>query len=342
MAASPTPRPTRASPSGNPALAALQGLALPLPAAVAFSGGADSTALLLAARQVWPGRIHAIHIHHGLQARADDFERHCQTACNELDVPLHVIRVQARHRLGESPEDAARKARYAALAQGAAALGVQTVLLGQHADDQVETMLLALSRGAGLPGLAAMPQSFERHGITFRRPLLGIAAKDLREWLARQGVAVCDDPTNADTAFTRNRIRHAILPALELAFPQFRETFARTARHAAQAQELLAELAAGDLSLVGNPPLVAALRRLSRARQANLLRHWLRTGCDATASTAQMEELLDQVEACATRGHAIRIKVGAGRVELSQGLLRYVTSTQDRPPGGEAAPGGSL
>ena len=333
MAASPTPRPTRASPSGNPALVALQGLDLRLPAAVAFSGGADSTALLMAARELWPGSIHAIHIHHGLQARADDFERHCQAVCRQLDVPWHMVHVQAGHRSGESPEDAARKARYAALAETAASLGMQTVLLGHHADDQAETLLLALSRGAGLPGLAAMAESFERHGMNFRRPLLRIAAKDLREWLAGQEVVVIDDPTNADTAFTRNRIRHVLLPALETAFPHFRETFARSARHAAQAQELLTELAASDLSLVGNPPVLAELRRLSRARRANLLRHWLRMACDAAASTAQLEELLDQVEACATRGHAIRLKVGTGRVELRQGVLRYVTSTQDRPAG---------
>jgi tRNA(Ile)-lysidine synthase len=333
MAASPTPRPTRASVSDNPALAALRGLALPLPAAVAFSGGADSTALLMAACQVWPGRIHAIHIHHGLQARADDFERHCQALCNELDVPLHVLRVKAGHRAGESPEDAARKARYTALAQIAASLGMQAVLLGHHADDQVETMLLALSRGAGLPGLAAMPKCFERHGMGFWRPLLGIAAKPLREWLAGQGQAVIDDPTNADIAFTRNRIRHEILPALDRSFPHFRETFARSARHMAQAQELLIELAAGDLSRVGNPPLIGELRRLSRARQANVLRHWLRTACDAAATTAQMEELLDQVEACTTRGHAIGMKVAAGRVELRQGVLRYITSAQNPAPG---------
>lgn len=333
MAASPTPRPTRASPCGNPALAALQGLVIGLPAAVAFSGGADSTALLIAAHELWPGRIHAIHVHHGLQTRADDFERHCQTLCDDLDIPLHTMRVQARHGAGESPEDAARKARYAALAQTAASLGLDSVLLGHHADDQAETLLLALSRGAGLPGLSAMAESFERHGMRFRRPLLGIAAKSLRDWLAAQGIPFVEDPTNADTAFTRNRIRHAILPALETAFPQFRATFARSARHVAQAQELLTELAAGDLSLAGNPPALAALRRLSRARQANLLRHWLRTACDAAASTAQMEELLDQVEACGTRGHAIRIKVAAGRVELHQGVLRYVTSAQDRPAG---------
>jgi tRNA(Ile)-lysidine synthase len=303
---------------------------VPLPAAVALSGGADSTALLMAAAQVWPGRIHAIHIHHGLQDRADDFERHCQALCERMGVTLRSVRVEAGHAPGESPEDAARKARYLALAATASSMEMQAVLLGQHGDDQVETMVLALSRGAGLPGLAAMPAVFERHGMSFRRPLLGISAGSLREWLAREGVTFIEDPTNADTGFTRNRIRHEVLPALERAFPQFRETFARSARHAAQAQELLDELAAADMRLAGDPPRLAELRALGRPRQANLLRHWLRVSCDAAASTAQLEELLDQVQACSTRGHAIRIKVGTGRVELLQGVLRYVTSMPDR------------
>ena len=143
-----------------------------LPSAVAFSGGADSTALLWAAAQSWPNQVHAIHVHHGLQAAADDFARHCRTACDALRVPLHVVMVDARNAPGASPEDAARKARYTALAQAASAAGLKSVWLAQHADDQVETMLLALSRGAGLPGLAAMPARFERHGMRFERPLL--------------------------------------------------------------------------------------------------------------------------------------------------------------------------
>ena len=297
-----------------------------LPCAVAFSGGADSTALLVAASRLWPGRVQAIHVHHGLQAAADDFERHCRSACAALGVPLQVMQVDASHEPGESPEDAARKVRYAALAQTAASTGARAVLLGQHADDQIETMLLALSRGAGLPGLAAMPARFERHGVNFHRPFLGIAAATLRGWLLDQGIAFVDDPMNSDLAFTRSRIRAQVMPALEQAFPQFRETFARSARHAAQAQQLLAELAAADLVLVGSPPDIGRLRQLSRARQANVLRHWLRRGHEAAASAAQLEELLDQVAACTTRGHAIRMKVGAGRVELCDTVLRYITS----------------
>ena len=341
MAASPTPKPKRASRgraaptrrspargfaelSDNPALAPLQGFTPALPVAVAYSGGADSTALLLAAAATWPGQVHAIHIHHGLQAAADDFARHCETVCAGLNVPLHLAKVDARHEPGESPEDAARKARYEALADAATALGMKTVLLAQHADDQVETMLLALSRGAGLPGLAAMPARFERHGVGFERPLLEVSGAAIRAWLAAEGIAFVDDPTNADTAFTRNRIRHELLPALEKSFPQFRDTFARSARHAAQAQALLTEIAAQDLETVGNPLVIDELRKLSRPRQANVLRHWLRSAHQAAGSAAQMEELLDQVEACATRGHRIRIKVATGFVERVGKCLVYV------------------
>lgn len=323
MAASPTPRPKPAEDLANPALAPLQGLALALPLAVAFSGGADSTALLHAAAARWPQQVHAIHIHHGLQAAADVFEQHCRDVCEKLGVPLHVARVQARHAPGDSPEDAARRARYQALAGQAATHGLHAVLLAQHADDQVETLLLALSRGAGLPGLAAMPASFERHGMRFERPLLELSGSEIRRWLAARGIGFIDDPSNADTVFTRNRIRHRLLPALEQAFPQFRETFARSARHAAQAQELLSALAQDDLTRMGGEPDIQALRSLPRARQANVLRHWLRQSHDAAPSAAQLEELLNQIAACATRGHAIRIKVASGLVERHGPRLVY-------------------
>ena len=282
--------------------------------------------MLLAGAQAWPGQVQAIHVHHGLQVAGDDFARHCQAICQGLCVPLRIVKVDARHGAGESPEDAARKARYLALAQAATLLGVKSVLLAQHADDQVETLLLALSRGAGMPGLAAMPASFERHGVRFERPLLEVSGASIRAWLAAEGTAYVDDPTNADTAFTRNRIRHKLLPALETAFPQFRETFARSARHAAQAQELLSALAAQDLSCMGDQPVIGELHKLARARQANVLRHWLRSAYGAVASSAQLEELLDQVAACTTRGHHIRIKVADGFVVRSGERLLFGAS----------------
>ncbi len=307
----------------NPCTAALSSWTAQLPLAVAYSGGADSTALLLAAHERWPGRVHALHVHHGLQAAADGFAKHCQTRCHALGIAFHAAHVDARNASGESPEDAARKARYGALALLAQTAGACEVLLAQHADDQAETLLLALSRGAGLPGLAAMPANFERHGMRFARPLLGVSAAAIRTWLVAEGIAFIEDPTNADTAFTRNRIRHELLPALERAFPQFRETFARSARHAAQAQELLSALAVDDLAQCGDPPALKALQALPQARQANLLRHWLRVSHNAAPSSAQLDELLSQVAACTTRGHAIRIKVASGFVERAGERLRY-------------------
>lgn len=324
MAASPTPRPTLPEPGPNPARFALAGLQLPLPLAVAYSGGADSTVLLLAAAQRWPGQVQAIHVHHGLQDAADAFEQHCRATCLAIGVPLQVRRVNARNAPGDSPEDAARLARYGALARAARDAGLQAVLLGQHADDQVETLLLALSRGAGLPGLAGMAPVFQREGVPFVRPLLALPARAIREWLAQAGIAVVEDPTNADTAFTRNRIRHLLLPALEEAFPQYRETFARSARHAAQAQDLLEGVAAEDLARMGGVPALTALQQLARARQANVVRHWLRTAHASSASAAQLDELLDQVADCTTRGHRIRIKVGSGRVERQGERLAFV------------------
>ena len=290
-----------------------------LPLAVAYSGGADSTALLLACADRWPGQVHAFHVHHGLQAAADDFERHCQQVCQAARVPLHVRRVDARHAPGQSPEDAARRARYQAfeaLALDTVGLvAIKDIALAQHADDQVETLLLALSRGAGLPGLSAMPSRWVRAGLNYHRPLLQVPGSELRAWLRQRGAGWIEDPSNADSRYTRNRIRAELLPVLQAAFPQFRSTFARSAEHAAQAKSLLIELAELDLAQVGVPPQLAPLQGLSRPRQANLLRHWLQSQFAAVPSTAQLAELLDQIAACTTRGHHIRIKVATGYIE---------------------------
>ena len=329
MAGSPTPKPKPGKGAGpvaaNPAVAALAGFSAPLswPLAIAYSGGADSTALLLAACAWRPGQVSAIHVHHGLQVAADTFAAHCSAVCAGLGVPLHIARVDARHQSGESPEDAARKARYSALADGARALGLPAVLLGQHADDQVETLLLALSRGAGLAGLSAMPATFERSGVLFARPLLEVPAASLRAWLIAQGHIFVEDPSNTDERYTRNLIRARLLPALHEAFPAFRSTFARSAVHAAQAQTLLDEVAAHDLAQTGQPPAIATLQAMSRPRQANVLRHWLRIAHDATPSTAQLVELLDQIAACTTRGHHIHLKVATGHVQRVKGHLQW-------------------
>ena len=313
--------------------AALRAFAPALPLAVGLSGGADSTALLLACAQRWPGQVQAIHVHHGLQAAADAFEQHCTALCQRLRVPLNVQRVDARHAPGQSPEDAARIARYKAFEAAAhasrALIAIKSIALAQHADDQVETLLLALSRGAGVAGLAAMAAQWQRGGMAFHRPLLQVSGSDVRAWLQARSEPWVEDPTNHDERYTRNRIRARLLPVLDAVFPAFRDTFARSAAHAAQASELLQELAQQDLATtVGVPPQLAALQALSSARQANVLRHWLRSSHQTTPSAAQLAELQRQIGACTTRGHRIRLKVGRGTVErIGSGLHWY------NPPG---------
>ena len=310
--------------------AALRDFSPPLPLAVALSGGADSTALLVACAEKWPGQVEAWHVNHGLQAAAAEFEFHCESLCASLQVPLRVARVDASAASGQSPEDAARRARYmafSALAQvGYAQTAIKSVAIAQHANDQIETLILALSRGAGLAGLSAMPAQWERDGLFFYRPWLQVASHDIRDWLQLRGIAFCEDPTNGDMRFTRNRIRAQVMPTLQTVFPQMLDTFARSARHAAQGQELLSALALQDWALVAREdgqPVVKALQRLSAARQANVLRHWLQASFGVIPSTAQLQELQSQVQACVTRGHSIHIKVGQGFVQSKGPVLTW-------------------
>ncbi len=313
---------------------AIAAFAPELPLAVAYSGGADSTALLVACARRWPGQVVALHVNHGLQAAAADFERHAAAFCGHLEVPLQVARVDARANPGQSPEDAARTARYQAFEALALAsiaqTAIKTIALAQHADDQVETLLMALGRGAGLPGLSAMRAAWHRSGVTYVRPLLQVGSAGIRDWLQSENLAFIEDPTNRDERFTRNRVRARLLPALEQVFPQYLDTLTRSARHAADAQVLLDELAVHDLASLlpkaGDPSAgiaMAGLRALSARRQGNLLRHWLKSTYGTSPSSAQLAELLGQVAACTTRGHHIHIKVGAGFVERRGDLLAW-------------------
>lgn len=291
--------------------------------AVALSGGADSVALLLAAQFAWPGAVQAIHINHGLQCAAAEFVRSCETLCARLAIPLTVSPLHMHAVPGSSLEAEARRHRYLALANEARRIDASVVLLGHHADDQAETVLLALTRGSGLPGLAAMGQRSLKHGVWFGRPFLTVRGARLRHWLQSRGADFVDDPSNRDQRFTRNRIRHSVLPQLTAHFPSLVNTLGRTARHAAEASALLLTLAQEDLCVVGCPPNLKKLKLLSMARLNNVLRHWLQVEAGSAPSTAQIDELLRQIAACVTRGHSIDIKVSAGRVRLLEGLLHY-------------------
>ncbi|NVZ68728.1 tRNA lysidine(34) synthetase TilS [Pseudomonas costantinii] len=252
---------------------------------VAFSGGLDSTVLLhllanLAKTDTLP-LLSAVHVHHGLQAAADAWPSHCQSVCNSLGVPLRVMHVQVQS--GASLERAARDARYQAFTEVIEA--GEVLLTGQHRDDQAETLLFRLLRGAGVRGLAAMPVHRPLAGGHLVRPLLDTSRAELEAYAHEHQLKWIEDPSNADARFSRNYLRHRVFPLLTERWPQAITRLARTAEHLSEAQGLLDELAHMDLQAADQPspfpwmPLpslaLAPLRELSDARQRNALRHWL-------------------------------------------------------------------
>lgn len=249
---------------------------------VALSGGLDSTVLLhlLAAMNDRPA-LRAIHVHHGLQPVADAWPEHCRRLCDSLGVELLVRHVTVEE--SASLEQAARNARYAAFSE--ALREGEVLLTGQHREDQAETLLLRLFRGAGLRGLMAMRGLRPLGDAWLLRPLLDSSRDELLRYAQGHGLEWIEDPSNGDTRFTRNHLRQEVLPALASRWPQVSRTLARTADHLAEAGELLDELAAGDLvqaqtrdglPWLGLPSLhLPGLLRLSPARQRNVLRFWL-------------------------------------------------------------------
>jgi tRNA(Ile)-lysidine synthase len=243
---------------------------------VAYSGGLDSHVLLHALNALGVN-LAAVHVHHGLSPNADLWSEHCLAVCKELDVPCRVSRVQVTA-AGSGLEAAARSARYAALEQ---ALGEGEMLLtAHHQDDQAETLLLMLLRGAGVAGLAAMPPLRRCAAGWLARPLLDLPRDALRHYAQTQGLSWVDDESNFDTSLDRNHLRHDLLPRLRQRWPAASRAMARSAAHLAEAKELLEELAAADLARSGGSRpgtlSVAALGQLTPARRRNLLRYWVR------------------------------------------------------------------
>jgi len=252
---------------------------------VAFSGGLDSTVLLhllarLAEREALPP-LSAIHIHHGLQVAADAWPEHCRQICAALGVPLQVRHVLVAP--GASLERAAREARYAAFADSLAE--GELLLTAQHRDDQAETLLFRLLRGAGVRGLAGMPRSRSLGRGRLLRPLLDVTRAELEAYAREHALKWVEDPSNTDIRLARNYLRHRVVPQLTARWPQALANMTRSAEHLGEAQGLLDELAALDLAAARTPsafpwlPLpsleLAPLAALSAARQRNALRHWL-------------------------------------------------------------------
>lgn len=326
-----TPEPTGADPSPalplSPELAsALRRALLALPErpariAVAVSGGADSAMLAVhaaaVARELGIG-IALFHVHHGLQASADEWGRQVRVLAERLALPLSEARVDVALGAGKGIEAAARDARYAALARLAGERGIRHVLLAHHRNDQAETVLLRLLRGTGLVGMAAMKPASARDGVVYLRPWLELgreailrAADDVE---AACGWRPVQDPTNADPRYTRAALRELLAPALDARWPGWRAIVARHARHMAQAAEILDEVAREDFAALDPSPdgasfSLKAWRGLSEARQAHVLRHWLERNGARMPTDARMQDLLRQLRGLHSLGHDRQLRV---------------------------------
>jgi tRNA(Ile)-lysidine synthase len=247
---------------------------------VALSGGRDSMALFDVAAQVCDERsiaLAALHVHHGLSAHADAWAGHCANVCAQLNVPFAARNVTIERRPRQSLEAAARSARYDALAALAHESGCDAVLLAHHADDQAETVLLQLLRGAGPAGLAAMPVAQKRDDVLFLRPWLDVPRATIERYVDVRGIDYVDDDSNASTRFARNALRRDVAPALRAIAPGYPRTLVRAARLQADTSALLDELAAADAASAFDGRTLSrdALRALSPSRARNLMRWFI-------------------------------------------------------------------
>lgn len=256
---------------------------------VAYSGGVDSHVLLYCCSKL-KLPVRAVHVHHGLQAVADDWVRHCQTTCEQLSVPLDVVYVDAKQKQGqrESPEESARNARYQAfkniLTEG------DCLLTGQHLNDQAETLLLQLFRTATSAGLASMPALKRLGDFLHVRPLLLFSRDEIVQFARQNTLRWVEDPSNEDSLFDRNFVRKSILPLLESRWPQAitqLSTVARLQSNNLSVQEDMAAIDLANVVVMKRSQLtlntyevvsllsIGALKKLSTARLLNVLRYWI-------------------------------------------------------------------
>ncbi len=298
---------------------------------VAYSGGLDSHVLLHSLAALFPQqtheRLYAIHINHGWNPKAEEWGDHCQKICQQLNIPCQIIKIDAQAKNGESAEAYAREARYAAFAK---ALSPGDYLLtAHHQDDQAETLLLQLLRGAGVKGLASMPVigPFARgHHL---RPLLEFSRAQLEAYAERHQLQWIEDESNMDLRFDRNYIRQQLMPVIKQRWPAANKTIARAAEHCAQASELLDILAAEDFkSLPGGRPNTLSMKsllHLSDNRRSNVLRYWFHQQGLAMPTKAQMLQIEKDVLHCSIDADPV-VKWGDAEIRYYQDDL-YVFKT---------------
>jgi len=296
---------------------------------IALSGGRDSIVLLDAAHAVAAAlscEIVGLHVHHGLSPNADAWAAFCRSACDRRGVAYAMRRVHVQRTPRASLEAAARAARYAALAALADEQRVDALLVAHHADDQAETLLLQLLRGAGVAGLAAMPPARSIGGKTWLRPFLALPRARLEAYAASHALRYVDDESNADARHRRNALRERVIPALRSIAPGYPATLARAARHQADAAALLDDLASLDAQRAVTDGTLerSALGALDAPRARNLLRWFIGTHGLRAPSAARLDEMLRQIAAAGTdarvalRHAGVEIGLHRGRIRVHQ------------------------
>jgi len=276
--------------------------------------------------------IKLFHIHHGLYEQADQWARDVRQLAEQLGVFVVIQHVQVDQNLGLGVEGAARDARYAAFVDMAREHGVDAILLAHHKQDQAETVLLRLLRGTGVQGLAAMKPDHVRRGLRLIRPWLDIDRSVILRFVAALkdeiGCSVVQDPSNSDVRYARGALREQVIPALRQRWPTWVDALTRHARQAAQATQILNEVAADDFSHLEPAPDGASFslklwRELSPARQTLVLRFWLQEQGVQMPSERRLAELMRQLRQLHALGHdrSLEWKHGATVVSCVQGRV---------------------
>jgi tRNA(Ile)-lysidine synthetase-like protein len=260
---------------------------------VALSGGADSTALLAALASTHPRefKLRALHVDHGIRPASKQWAAHCRALARRFRVPLKVLTTKVERSRGVSLEAAAREARYQLLSNE---LHPGEVLLtAHHADDQLETVLLQLLRGSGLPGISAMPALASFACGLLARPLLARSRAELETWVREQGLTWIEDDSNADESLDRNYLRLRVLPLIRDRWPGSATAVSRSARHVAEAQAILDTLARSDVARAsyGESLSIKSLRALPPARRRNALRFWITRAGYLAPDSRRLEEI---------------------------------------------------
>lgn len=268
---------------------------------VAYSGGVDSHVLLhLLAKSKNPqlNNVAAIHVDHGLHDDSNQWSKHCADIAADLNVKFIDLKADVNNISSVGMEAAAREARYLALQNALTANDI--LLTAQHQQDQAETLLLQLFRGAGPKGLSAMAGQFALGKTQTFRPLLTVSQTDILEYATEHQLNWIDDPSNVETRWNRNYIRHKLWPDITERWPQAAQTISRSAEHCAEASELLDDLAEQDLALLtgehsADSLPINSLLTLSEARCRNVLRHFLLRQNLVLPSTVNLQRIIDEV-----------------------------------------------